>query len=72
MAAGLLRVKDLNGPCPFLEFDGGRAWCGVVRNPAKYFGLPDKHSKVLTDFVQKAIGAGLGCCSQTEEELETK
>lgn len=31
------------GPCPALEFDDGRHWCGLIRNAHKHiFGLEDK------------------------------
>ena len=27
------------GPCPALEFEDGRAWCGLLRDPLRWVGL---------------------------------
>jgi len=32
-------LKSTVAPCVALEFEDGRYWCGLVRNPAKHLGL---------------------------------
>ena len=34
-------LKSTVAPCVALEFDEGRYWCGLVRNPAKHLALQD-------------------------------
>ena len=34
-------LKSDVAPCVALEFDEGRYWCGLVRNPAKHLGLKE-------------------------------
>ncbi len=34
-------LKSDKAPCIALEFEDGRYWCGLVRNPAKHLGLQD-------------------------------
>lgn len=29
-------------PCPALEWEGGRSWCGLVRHPTRYMDRPAK------------------------------
>lgn len=38
-------------PCPALEWQDGRSWCGMVRNPAK-------HSPELATRIVSVLGAG--------------
>ena len=36
-------LAAFEGPCPALEFDEGRYWCGLIRNPTQHiYGLKDK------------------------------
>ena len=50
------------GPCPALEFDEGRAWCGLVRHASQYLDLPnDWADKILGEMFATALGAGRGC-----------
>jgi hypothetical protein len=32
-------ARHIPGPCPILEWEHGRAWCGLVRNPERYVRL---------------------------------
>ncbi|MDP4027071.1 hypothetical protein Q8W71_31260 [Methylobacterium sp. NEAU 140] len=50
------------GPCPALEFEAGRFWCGMVRRPGHYLGLPhDWADAAIGATVAEALGAGRGC-----------
>ena len=50
------------GPCPALEFEEGRAWCGLVRHASRYMDLPnDWADAVLGEMFATALGAGRGC-----------
>ncbi len=49
-------------PCPAMEFEYGRFWCGMIRRPGHYLGLPhDWGNEFLSGEVAKALGAGRGC-----------
>jgi len=37
LGRGVKLPKDL---CPAMEFERGRFWCGMVRRPGHYLGLP--------------------------------
>ncbi len=56
--------KELPGPCPALEYENGRAWCGIIRNPEKYI---KPKAGVVPDFdgiksgMIRALGIGQGC-----------
>lgn len=51
-------------PCPAMEFEHGRFWCGMVRRPGRYLGLlHDWADEFLGGEVSKALGAGKGCCA---------
>lgn len=54
-----------NEPCPALEFEGGRFWCGMVRNPAKYLDMPAwaGEMKGLGALYGKLLGIGTHCDS---------
>lgn len=62
------------GPCPALEFEDGRAWCGLVRHASRYMDLPnDWADQILGEMFAAALGTGRGCdagdypLSETEE-----
>lgn len=55
-------------PCPALEWEDGRAWCGMVRHPSRDLGLnyhiPDDAvlgREPLRDMTARGLGIGLGC-----------
>lgn len=55
-------------PCPALEFENGRAWCGLVRHPTRHLKLPvslDAHrgegGTTIGEEVALAIYVGQGC-----------
>lgn len=59
------------GPCPALEWEGGRSFCGMVRRPtyhlARALGLPwpghtvSRADEVLGGRIAVALGVGMGC-----------
>ena len=60
-------VSDAIGPCPALEFETGRYWCGLVRHPHKYLGIGFQEADtVLGPMVAEAIGVGQGCSMEDE------
>lgn len=58
-------------PCPALEWEDGRAWCGMVRHPSRHLGLnfnfPISADTVtiaensLRAYIAEGLGIGLGC-----------
>lgn len=71
------------GPCVALEVEGNRAICGLARNPLGYLfkaAHPDasvpvldappavEMAKELSDKIASALGIGLGCDAEDDEE----
>lgn len=60
-------------PCIALEQDGGRYYCGLVRDPGRYLGLPDegwRHAaarEVLSHEFAFALRLGAGCDSESPQ-----
>jgi len=59
------------GPCPALEDGDGRTWCGVLRNPEKYFGAGafEKTDVPIGQFqvnFASVLAIGAGCDSSDE------
>ncbi|WP_238193577.1 hypothetical protein [Methylobacterium frigidaeris] len=50
-------------PCPAMEFEHGRFWCGMVRRPGHYLGLPAWGDEEMGAMIGEALGAGKGCCA---------
>lgn len=49
-------------PCIALEQEDGRYWCGLVRTPSKYLGLPqDWADPQLSCTIAYTLGLGMGC-----------
>jgi hypothetical protein len=55
------------GPCPALEQDGDGLACGVLRNPHRWLGQPQRHARTLRDAFAALIGAGVGCDEAGDE-----
>lgn len=63
-------IDDLpdTGPCPALEWEGGRSWCGLVRRPAHYSrevregGIPER---IVGANVAQALGGVGGACDSS-------
>ncbi len=63
----LLRVQT--GPCPALEVEDGRTYCGILRNPATHLGVDPGHAPELAKLsVHTAylLGIGQGCDSDDD------
>lgn len=59
------------GPCPAMEFDAGRFWCGLIRHPSRHMGLPtDFADEVLGRIIAAALGAGRGCDADDFDVIE--
>jgi hypothetical protein len=56
-----------SAPCPALEFENGRFWCGVARSASKYTGTPATMDGEIGETVLSLLGAGCGCCSNAPE-----
>lgn len=59
-----IRIVPTVTPCPALEVEGGRAYCGLVRRPAHYmFGedVPASQTGWLSAQFAAALGFGHGC-----------
>ena len=55
------------GPCPAMEFEAGRFFCGMIRRPSHYMQLPNAWAdEVLGDMIAQALGAGRGCDAETD------
>lgn len=58
-------LKSTVAPCVALEHDGGRYWCGLVRNPAKHLGLKEYAQDFalieLSPRIAYALRLGAGC-----------
>jgi hypothetical protein len=58
----LLETKE--APCPALEFDGGRFWCELVRNPAYHLDMkPGEAAECVSRVMTLMLGIGKGCDS---------
>jgi len=61
------------GPCPGLEYEDGRAWCGLLRDPLKYIEdglheqIDDLFRPALAGEIQRqlaySLAIGSGCDS---------
>lgn len=52
------------GPCVALEHEDGRAWCGLVRHPARHLLRHDAPAAVtgmLSVHIASVLGLGSGC-----------
>ena len=53
----------MDGPCPAMQFDEGRFWCGLVRTPGRYLGTKPEFDALISRTVVQALGVGRGCDS---------
>ncbi len=55
-------MKAMEAPCPALEWEGNRFWCGLLRRPAKYMEIPEGLAQSLVSaYVTMALHVGDGC-----------
>lgn len=61
-----LMGASIIGPCKALEFEDGRYWCGLARDPARYLDIPHNPlgSAYVSKFVAAGLGFGMGCDSE--------
>lgn len=52
-----------DAPCPAMEFEAGRFWCGMIRRPGHYLGAPPWADAEIGATIARALGAGRGCCA---------
>jgi hypothetical protein len=59
-------------PCKALETINGKKYCGLVRDPCKYFDVGE-HAEWKVKFLKKMfshmLDIGMGCCSCPENEF---
>lgn len=49
-------------PCPALEWEDGRAWCGMVRHPSRHMKLNYTGvDGLVSELYAKGIAVGQGC-----------
>lgn len=54
-------------PCPALEWEDGKTWCGMVRHPSRHLSMPFNGDVVLKPLIEKYLVFGLGCGMPDEE-----
>ena len=60
-ALALEFLDQPQAPCPAMEFADGRFWCGLARNPSRYFGTPAAGNRPIGAMVRRALSIGEGC-----------
>lgn len=70
-ACGLARefLGAVGGPCPALERDDSRFWCGLLRVPHKYLGTFPEADYLLQPTFAYMLGAGAGCDSDDDPPI---
>lgn len=54
--------RDIEGPCPALEFADGKFHCGMVRQPSRYMLLPNNWADgAIGSLFAQMLGIGKGC-----------
>lgn len=48
----------IQAPCPFLEYELGRTWCGLARDPAKHLNNPQAGK--VKPLMERYFGHGCG------------
>jgi hypothetical protein len=59
-------LAAFEGPCPALELDEGRYWCGLLRNPHQHiYGLKEKPwvDPIIRSMIMESGAFGVGCDS---------
>jgi hypothetical protein len=62
------------GPCPALEYEGDRFWCGLIRHSTLYTQeqTDSKADELLSSYFANGVGAGWGCdamCTSEDREV---
>ncbi len=64
MAKGQELLSATEGPCPAMEFEYSRFWCGLVRHPGRYPETPAFGDRMIAELTSQALGIGTGCDSE--------
>jgi len=59
------RDERVEGPCEILEWDEGRAWCGLVRHPERWF---EGGTAELGAAIRKDLGDGTCDTTRSSDE----
>ena len=54
-------LPGVTTPCPALETEDGRFWCGLIRHPSKHLGIRFNGDSILSPMIAKGVGLGQGC-----------
>ena len=55
-------------PCPALEWEDGRAWCGMVRHPSRHLKLNFAGADpMVKDLFAQGIAMGQGCGMEDDD-----
>ena len=54
-------IPGAAAPCPAMEFADSRFWCGLVRRPSRYLGIPASGDRLIRAMVHTALSIGEGC-----------
>lgn len=67
-------IAAVEGPCPALEWEDGRYWCGLLRAPHRHiYGLEAKPwaDPVIRALILESGAFGVGCDSGQVEKSRT-
>lgn len=65
--AGKLFLGTTSTPCPALEYESNRYWCGLVRRPHHYLGITFAEADtILSPGFYTLIAGGQGCGMEDE------
>jgi hypothetical protein len=56
-----------SAPCPALEWEDGRAWCGMIRHPSRHTSMQWAADDVLSPLYAQLIPIGQGCGMPDDE-----
>src|ERR1043165_2494420 len=59
-------LPDAQAPCPAMEFNGERFWCGLIRRPSRYLGTPLQSDRVIGPMAGVELAIGQGCDAGTD------
>lgn len=60
-----------SAPCPALEWEGGRAWCGMVQHPSRHMSLNYAGAdEIVRPLFMKGIAVDQGCGMEDEAQPE--
>jgi hypothetical protein len=64
VAESVLHIDPtVNKPCPALEWQDGRFYCGLIRNMSRYTDIRQEFDGFMGAMFSKWLGVGEGCCA---------